>query len=101
MGLKGGRTPACEDEIELPPDLAESDGRHLRPERADSPIADAGSEGVSAAADLHGHDFRHVDPVPVSSANVMEATETYQLQGPKDQEKMMVTQKMKKTPPIL
>lgn len=28
----------------------------------DSPVANAGGESVATGADLHGHDFRHVDP---------------------------------------
>jgi uncharacterized sporulation protein YeaH/YhbH (DUF444 family) len=51
-----------EQKVELPSNVSQRNRADLSPERSNEPVADAGGESVASGADLHGHDFRHVDP---------------------------------------
>jgi hypothetical protein len=51
-----------EDEVEFIRDFPKPEGTHLRPHRADEPVAHARRERGPAAPDTQGHDFRRVDP---------------------------------------
>lgn len=50
------------DEVILPGQLLKAYWRSLRKNSCDQPVSNASGKSITTSTDLHGHDFRHVNP---------------------------------------